>query len=574
MTPPLEALQPHDPERLGDRRLLGRLGSGGQGTVYLAVEPSGRRVAVKTLSPEGMTDPGTRRRFEREAEAAARVASFCTAAVIDADFTSPPAHIVSEYVEGPTLRRTVLDEGPLRGGDLTRLAVSVATALVAVHEAGIVHRDLKPGNILMARGGPRVIDFGIAQIIEGSGTLTQSTIGTPGYMSPEQIADGRVTAATDVFAWGSVMVFAATGKAPFEAATVPGVLHKVLKVDPDLGGLAEPLRSLVAAALAKDPERRPSSLDVLHSLLGRGPVSTPAPVEEPAPVLDTPAHAVRPTASAESPETAALPPPSGPPVVEAAPPITETAPAVPASAEARPTAVPSEGPAPRVSGPSPGVSLSPESPPSQETHKPRSDASGVPLPPDDEGSPPESDGGGEGGAPPRERPSVSVPAGPRRPGRKGPLIGGTALALALVAAPVVLSLRSLGGEDAFAPSPTSLEFGSEVDGTWAGVNGSGQRVVVEIAEGAASATLSVPEREQQGCSGTVSLENYTDRGYKSGLDGIEPGACFDDARWSMASLNAAEVYSTGEGTVRIDLYTLSDISGSEPNETLTLHPDE
>ncbi|MEU2975392.1 serine/threonine protein kinase, partial [Nocardiopsis alba] len=127
MTPPLEALQPHDPERLGDRRLLGRLGSGGQGTVYLAVEPSGRRVAVKTLSPEGMTDPGTRRRFEREAEAAARVASFCTAAVIDADFTSPPAHIVSEYVEGPTLRRTVLDEGPLRGGDLTRLAVSVAT---------------------------------------------------------------------------------------------------------------------------------------------------------------------------------------------------------------------------------------------------------------------------------------------------------------------------------------------------------------------------------------------------------------------------------------------------------------
>ncbi|GAB3720422.1 hypothetical protein GCM10027590_21000 [Nocardiopsis nanhaiensis] len=176
MTSPLDPLQPNDPRHL--------VGTGGQGTVYLASEPDGTRVAVKALNPERMADPEVRRRFEWEAEAARRVASFCTAAVLEADFTATPAYIASEYVEGATLHRTVTSQGPITGGDLHRLAVSVATALVAVHEAGIVHRDLKPGNVLMAPGGPRVIDFGIAQITEGAGTLTQSAIGTPGFMAP------------------------------------------------------------------------------------------------------------------------------------------------------------------------------------------------------------------------------------------------------------------------------------------------------------------------------------------------------------------------------------------------------
>ena len=304
MTPSVEALLPHDPGHLGGHRLLGRLGSGGQGTVYLAERSDGTRLAVKALAPEGMADPDVRRRFELEAEAARRVASFCTAAVLDADFDSAPAYIVSEYVGGPTLHRTVVDGGPLGEGDLNRLAVSVATALVAVHAAGIVHRDLKPGNVLLAPGGPRVIDFGIAQITEGAGTLTQSTIGTPGFMSPEQIADGRATSATDVFAWGAVVAFSATGRAPFDAATVPGVLHKVLNVEPELGGLTEPLRSLVTEALAKDPQGRPSSVDVLHRLLGHTPGTEVAPTR----VLDGPGPASGPAV----PRTPPPPPPDGP----------------------------------------------------------------------------------------------------------------------------------------------------------------------------------------------------------------------------------------------------------------------
>ncbi|MET9795668.1 serine/threonine-protein kinase [Nocardiopsis alba] len=571
MTPPLKALQPHDPERLGDRRLLGRLGSGGQGTVYLAVEPSGRRVAVKTLTPEGMTDPRLRRRFEGEAEAAARVASFCTAAVIDSDFTTSPAHIVSEYVEGPTLRRAVLDGGPLRGGDLTRLAVSVATALVAVHEAGIVHRDLKPGNVLMARGGPRVIDFGIAQIVEGSGTLTQSTIGTPGYMSPEQIADGRVTAATDVFAWGSVMVFAATGKAPFEAATVPGVLHKVLKVDPDLGGLAEPLRSLVAEALAKNPDLRPSSLDVLHRLLGRGPVLAPLPDERPAHALGTPAPAAPPTTIVGPPETAALPPPSGRPIVGAAPPATGAGRPVPTPPGARPPAVPVGGPVPRGGRPQ---GTGPQGTgPQGAGPAPRF----APVPPSGPPTPPGAPvfaGPSAGGRPPAG-PPVSTSTGGRRPARKGLIIGGVALAVAaVVTAGGALVLRSFGGEDTFDPSPTSLEFGSEIDGAWAGLNGSGDRIVVEISEGAASGAISMPDRLEEGCSGTISLEGYTDRGYESILNGVSPDPCFDDRQWILTQLKAAELYSIGEGAIRIDLYSSTDLSSREPVETITLYPDE
>jgi len=262
-------LRETDPSRVGGFVLTGRIGTGGQGTVYLAEGPDGVPVAVKTLNSEVVDDPGMRQRFVREAQAARQVASFCTAAVLAVDFEARPPYIVSEYVDGPSLQDHLGTQGPMGGGDLSRLAVATATALVAIHEAGIVHRDLKPGNVLLGGDGARVIDFGIAQNTLGAGTLTNSPIGTPAFMAPEQIADGRATAASDVFSWGAVIAYAATGRSPFQGTTVANVLHNVVNVEPDLSRVPEPLRDLVAGALAKNPAARPSSVDVLMRLLGR-----------------------------------------------------------------------------------------------------------------------------------------------------------------------------------------------------------------------------------------------------------------------------------------------------------------
>ncbi|MBB4933926.1 hypothetical protein F4561_004746 [Lipingzhangella halophila] len=216
-----------------------------------------------------MNDAEQRQRFVREAEAARQVASFCTAAVVDADFEATPAYIVSEFVAGPSLSEAVRRDGPLTGGDLNRVAVATATALMAIHEAGIVHRDFKPANVLLGQGGARVIDFGVAQVSQGAGTLTNSSIGTPAYMAPEQISGSPVSPGTDVYAWGAVMVFAATGRQPFQGETVPAILHQVINGDPDLSGVPEPLRMLVVSAMQKDPAQRPGSTDVLMSLIGR-----------------------------------------------------------------------------------------------------------------------------------------------------------------------------------------------------------------------------------------------------------------------------------------------------------------
>ncbi|QBI55153.1 serine/threonine protein kinase [Streptomonospora litoralis] len=258
-----------DPASVGGYRLTGRLGQGGQGVVYLGTAPDGTEVAVKVLSAEWAEDPGFRRRFEREARAARQVASFCTAQVLDASFEVAQPYIVSEYVHGPSLKEAVERQGPTSGAELHRLAVATATALVAVHEAGIVHRDFKPANVLMANQGPRVIDFGIAQTGDVTGTQTQSVIGTPGFMAPEQIAGEAVSQAVDVFAWGAVMVFAATGRAPFSGDSIPAVIHQVMSATPDLQSVEEPWRSVVEQCLAKDPGRRPSSAELLMRLLGR-----------------------------------------------------------------------------------------------------------------------------------------------------------------------------------------------------------------------------------------------------------------------------------------------------------------
>ncbi|WP_089207735.1 protein kinase domain-containing protein [Streptosporangium subroseum] len=265
-----------DPQRLGGYWLAGRLGTGGQGVVYEAYDAEGRRVAVKVLHGDAGTDPELRGRFGREAAAARRVAPFCTAGVLDADLDGLRPYIVSEYVEGPTLRRAVAEGRRFTGGDLHRLATAIATALTAIHEAGVIHRDLKPDNVLLGPDGPRVIDFGVARTADMSLSATGMVAGTPTYMAPEIFMGGRAGTPADVFAWGGIMVFAATGADPFRAESLGGVMHRVLSVQPQLDMLPERLRPFVAASLAKDPEARPSARDLLLALVsGEDGLDTP-----------------------------------------------------------------------------------------------------------------------------------------------------------------------------------------------------------------------------------------------------------------------------------------------------------
>ncbi|WP_131761680.1 serine/threonine-protein kinase, partial [Actinomadura fibrosa] len=271
------ALRSGDPERLGPYALIGRVGEGGQGTVFLAADEDGRQVAIKLLHAELTSDDKARARFLRELEVAKRVAPFCTAQVLDADADGERPYIVSEYVRGPSLNQQVMEEGPLGGAVLDRLAVGTATALAAIHQAKIVHRDFKPHNVLIGPDGPRVIDFGVARAISGSTTLTSRVIGTPSYMAPEQIKGEEVGTAADVFCWAATLAFAAGGEPPFGQDTIPAVINRILHEEPDLSGLDDgPLRDLVADCLDKDPARRPHARQLLMRLLGQEDAAAPA----------------------------------------------------------------------------------------------------------------------------------------------------------------------------------------------------------------------------------------------------------------------------------------------------------
>jgi eukaryotic-like serine/threonine-protein kinase len=266
--PDISPLQPEDPARLGPYTLIGRLGRGGYGVVYLAETAGAERVAVKLLQTALAETGGERDRFAREADAAKQVARFCTAQVLDADVEGDQPYIVSEYVPGPSLQALVAERGPLEGGALDRLAIGTATALVAIHQAGVVHRDLKPPNVLIGPDGPRVIDFGIARMMDRAATLTGHTLGTPAYMAPEQISSGQATPATDVFAWGATLVFAANGMPPFGRDSIGVLAHRIVHEPPVLGALTGGLRDLVAECLEKDPARRPAAGVLLMRLLG------------------------------------------------------------------------------------------------------------------------------------------------------------------------------------------------------------------------------------------------------------------------------------------------------------------
>jgi hypothetical protein len=259
-----------DPREVGVYRLLGRLGEGGQGVVFLAVGPAESRVAVKLLPPT--TDPQVRGRFLREVAAAQRVARFCTAQVMDAGIFERRPFIVSEYVSGPSLVEVVEQLGPRSAAVLERIAVATLTALGAVHAVGMVHRDFKPGNVLLGPDGPVVIDFGLAAVpgMTTTGLSGQAAVGTPAFMAPEQLAGERVTAAADMWSWAVTIAFAGTGELPFKGESLTATAFAILNSDPAVGRLPEPLSFLVHRCLSKDPAGRPSAREALSELVAAG----------------------------------------------------------------------------------------------------------------------------------------------------------------------------------------------------------------------------------------------------------------------------------------------------------------
>src|SRR5574341_417245 len=239
------------------------------GVVYLGVARNRRLVAVKVVRADRTSDPDSAARFRREVRAASGVAGFCTARVLDADLDAPQPYYVTEYVEGPTLQEAVEEGGPFTDAPLEAFAVGVAEALEAIHAAGVVHRDLKPSNVLLAREGPKVIDFGIARPVDAT-TLTQTgkLVGSVNWLAPEQLRTGKASEASDVFAWGGLVTYAATGHPPFGHGPVGTIAHRILHEEPDLGALRGRLLTAVRGAMDRDPKRRPSPRALLESLVG------------------------------------------------------------------------------------------------------------------------------------------------------------------------------------------------------------------------------------------------------------------------------------------------------------------
>ncbi|MFK0284058.1 PQQ-binding-like beta-propeller repeat protein [Streptomyces sp. NPDC090499] len=264
----VDQLTQHDPRRIGPFEVLGRLGAGGMGLVYLARSASGRRVAIKTVRTELAEDQLFRVRFTREVEAARAVSGFYTAAVVDADPRAAVPWLATAYVPAPSLEEIVNDCGPMPAQAVRWLAAGVAEALQSIHGAGLVHRDLKPSNVLVVEDGPRVIDFGIASGVSNTRlTMTNVAVGTPAYMSPEQAKDSRsVTGASDVFSLGSMLVFAATGHPPFHGANPVETVFMLLREGPDLEGLPDELRPLIESCMQMEATARPNPADLQAQL--------------------------------------------------------------------------------------------------------------------------------------------------------------------------------------------------------------------------------------------------------------------------------------------------------------------
>jgi serine/threonine protein kinase len=262
----MQPLTPHDPRRIGPYRIAGRLGAGGMGVVYAGADADGSRVAVKVVRPELAHDPDFRDRFAREVSLLHRVSGRCVARVMGADPAGALPWFATEYIPGPTLDRRI-DAGPMSGDELHGLATGLAEALVALHSRGIVHRDLKPANLILAPDGPKVVDFGIARAVDETGmTRTGVILGSSGWISPEHYRDEAAGPPADVYAWGLIVYFAATGRRPYAPGRPEVVAARVLTTTPDTAGIPDRYRALVERALAKDPAARPSATELLTAL--------------------------------------------------------------------------------------------------------------------------------------------------------------------------------------------------------------------------------------------------------------------------------------------------------------------
>ncbi|WP_018386000.1 serine/threonine-protein kinase [Wenjunlia vitaminophila] len=263
----MEPLAAGDPVRVSDFALRGRLGAGGMGEVFLGWSPGGKAVAVKVVHPHLARQAEFRRRFRQEVAAARAVSGAFTAPVVASGPEDDPPWIATLYVPGPSLAEAVAKVGALPEGSVWPLAAGLVEALRAIHAEGLLHRDLKPSNVLLAADGARVIDFGIARAMDTTAlTGTGTTIGTPGFMSPEQAEGDQVSSASDVFSLGAVLAFAATGGEPFGQGPPLAVLHRVVNGEPRLDGLHGPVRSLITSCLAKNPADRPTTGQLLDRI--------------------------------------------------------------------------------------------------------------------------------------------------------------------------------------------------------------------------------------------------------------------------------------------------------------------
>lgn len=431
--PDVSPLRGNDPERVGSYRLTGRIGEGGQGTVYLGESESGERVAVKVLHSWLVGDARARARFAGELGHAKRVMPFCTARVLDADAAGAVPYIVSEFIDGPSLAEVLRKSGPTTGVALDRLAIGTITALTSIHEAGIVHRDFKPGNVIIASDGPRVIDFGIARALDMTGTLTNASVGTPAYMSPEQFSGSTVGPPADVFAWACTMAFAANGRPPHGDDSVPAVMNRVVNQPPDLGSMSGPLRDVVAQCLAKDPSARPTSRQILLRLLG-GAEAPAAPAVPSAPSA-TAQHLLNQGAQAAAPT-----PPSAPQVAPVAP-VAHGMPGIPGTLGTPGSMGTPGAPPPQYATTQPQFPYGPQTP-------------GPPPPPYPAPYPPAA-----------ASPAPGAPAGPyggtqQGQGAKiGLIIGGAAVVVALLVTVIVLSVNS--NRDTTSPTSTPAAGGGQ-----------------------------------------------------------------------------------------------------------------
>ena len=279
----MDPLKPGDPTAVGRYRLIGRLGEGGMGRVFLGVSPGGRQVAVKLIHSAHTSDRQFRERFTREIEAARKVGGFHTASVVDADPAADPPWMVTAYIHGSSLQEAVRERGPFSVDAVCALGAGLAEGLAAIHACGLVHRDLKPSNVILAEDGPRIIDFGIARATGASRMTTAGmVVGTYSYMSPEQVRGEMAGPASDVFSLGCTLAFAATAQSPFGDDSIITVVYRITSEPPDLTHVPveRGLRQLIGECLAKNPGDRPSLNDILTRLTQAGPAvgSVPGPV--------------------------------------------------------------------------------------------------------------------------------------------------------------------------------------------------------------------------------------------------------------------------------------------------------